>query len=118
MTQELIRYIRTYYLGLFNEQEYKAYRHIVSLEKLEPVKEKDGILAIYKKKEWISSDPEVLRLIENGSEHFFKTTVGRILNESSDKVFINNCSNCGKLARTPKARQCRHCGNKWFDTNL
>ena len=30
-----------------------------------------------------------------------------------DKVFFNNCPNCGKLARTPKAKQCRFCGYDW-----
>ena len=29
-----------------------------------------------------------------------------ILNDYSDKVFLNNCPKCGKLARTPKAKQC------------
>lgn len=37
----------------------------------------------------------------------------RILKDNP--AILNNCSNCGKLARTPNAKQCRHCGNKWFD---
>lgn len=36
-----------------------------------------------------------------------------ILKDFKDMVFINNCSKCGRLARTPKAKQCRHCGHDW-----
>lgn len=38
-----------------------------------------------------------------------------ILKDYKDKIFLNNCPKCGELARTPKARQCRYCGNKWFE---
>lgn len=46
---------------------------------------------------------------------FFFNTVERIMNGSLNEVFINNCNNCGKLARTLKARQCRFSINKWFE---
>ena len=69
---------------------------------------------VYERKELISNDPEVLELIQNGSDEFFRKAAQRILNENQETVFLNNCKNCGKLARTPNARQCRHCGNKWF----
>lgn len=36
-----------------------------------------------------------------------------ILRDYSDKVFLNNCPKCGKLARTPKAKQCRFCEYNW-----
>jgi hypothetical protein len=26
---------------------------------------------------------------------------------------INTCPQCGQLARTPLAKQCRHCGHDW-----
>lgn len=35
-----------------------------------------------------------------------------VLAESRDKIFFNYCPACGKLARTPLARQCR-CGHSW-----
>lgn len=31
----------------------------------------------------------------------------------SDKILWNNCPNCNKLARTPKAKQCRFCEYDW-----
>lgn len=36
-----------------------------------------------------------------------------ILKDYKEKVFMNNCPNCGKLARTPKSKQCRFCGENW-----
>lgn len=71
ITEELIKYIRIHYVGLFNEDEYKAYRHIISLIKLAPLTENDNRMTAYKRIEWISSDPEILKLIENGEDIFF-----------------------------------------------
>lgn len=62
---------------------------------------------------WISYKPEVLEVIENGKEKFELNIVKRILTETPDKVFFNNCPNCGKLARTPQAKQCRCCSYSW-----
>ncbi|MCJ8155648.1 hypothetical protein MKJ01_17975 [Chryseobacterium sp. SSA4.19] len=42
----------------------------------------------------------------------------RIMKETPDKVFFNNCSKCGKLARTPFAKQCRYCGYSWHSEQI
>lgn len=36
-----------------------------------------------------------------------------LLKEYSNEVFLNKCPGCGKLARTPKAKQCRFCLHDW-----
>lgn len=36
-----------------------------------------------------------------------------LLKNYSHNIFFNNCTNCGKLARTPNAKQCRFCGYDW-----
>jgi hypothetical protein len=36
-----------------------------------------------------------------------------LLENYESEIFINNCPNCKQLARTPKAKQCRHCGHDW-----
>lgn len=38
---------------------------------------------------------------------------GRILKEHKGDVFINRCSQCNKIVRTPKAKQCFWCGYDW-----
>ena len=43
------------------------------------------------------------------------TVAKRIMAEAPDKIFFNYCPKCDQLARTPYARQCRHCGHSWHD---
>jgi hypothetical protein len=49
----------------------------------------------------------------NNYEYFKKTIAEKVLREHGDQVFINKCPRCGRLARTPLAKQCRHCGHDW-----
>jgi hypothetical protein len=117
MELERERYIINYFGRFFKPNEYKAYRHLMSLEKLGNVNENDNRLTAYKKMEWISSDPNVLELIKNGSNEFHCKVAERIVSENKDSVFFNECPNCDKLAKTPLARMCRYCGEKWFDSS-
>jgi type IV secretory pathway VirB4 component len=98
----------------FNEKENIAHRHINSLFKLNGKTENSFIYKEYKRKGWITTDNKILDLIKNGEISFFINTAKRILSEHENEVFLNNCPKCKKLARTPNAKQCRHCGNKWF----
>ena len=118
MNIETARYISNYYHRFFNEKENIAHRHITSLFKLNGESESSSRYKIYKRKGWITNDIEALNLIKNGETEFFINTANRILEEHNEEIFLNNCPICQKLARTPKARQCRHCGNKWFDSNV
>jgi len=43
-----------------------------------------------------------------------KATIAQyLIDNHSNEIFINNCPVCGKLTRTPEAKQCRHCGHDW-----
>jgi hypothetical protein len=63
----------------------------------------------------IRSEPEILEFLKNGYDDFEINIAKRIIAETPDKIFFNNCPNCNKLARTPYARQCRHCGHNWHN---
>ncbi len=115
MNIETAKYITNYYHQFLNEKENIAHRHLYSIFKLNSESENSPRYKIYKQTGKITSDKEALELIKNGETEFFINTANRILKEHNKEIFINNCPNCQKLARTPKARQCRHCGNKWFD---
>lgn len=67
---------------------------------------------------WISEQPNIKEYLKDGYEEFELSVAKRIMNEASEKVFLNNCPKCNKLARTPYARQCRHCGNNWHDLTV
>jgi len=113
---ETAKYISNYYHQFFNEKENIAHRHLNSIYKLNGESESSPRYKIYKRTGKITSDKEALELIKDGETEFFINTANRILKEHKEEVFLNNCPNCQKLARTPKARQCRHCGNKWFES--
>ena len=67
---------------------------------------------------WISEQPNIKEYLKDGYEEFELSVAKRIMNEAPEKVFLNNCPKCNKLARTPYARQCRHCGNNWHDLTV
>jgi hypothetical protein len=52
-------------------------------------------------------------LINIEFEDYRKKIVERILNEHKNEIKFNICPKCKKIARTPNARQCRHCGYNW-----
>lgn len=67
---------------------------------------------------WISEQPEIKAFLNDGYEVFELNVARRIMKEVPEKVFLNNCPKCNKLARTPFARQCRHCGYSWHNLTV
>ena len=69
-------------------------------------------------KGWISTKPEIVEFLKNGYEEFELNVAKRIMIDMPEKVFLNSCPKCNKLARTPYARQCRHCEHNWHDLTV
>lgn len=116
MQQEKIDYVFEYFRNLMTEQEAKAWRHYSSEYKLTHRGEKvanESRRKLYLKNGWMTEDAEITKLLDNGIDTFKENVVSRILNQCSEKVYFNLCPNCNKLARTPLAKQCRHCGHDW-----
>lgn len=110
---ELTQYVFSNYGHLMTIREIAADRTIT-------VRQKAGDSALPKLREmltrkWVSNDPEVLQLLEGGSEQFYVNVRERILREHSAEAFLNRCPQCGGLARTPRAKQCRHCFFSWHE---
>ena len=98
-------------MGLLGQKEKIAQKHHLSTIKSENADDsrlKDMILG-----QWGTEDKETLDLLNNGYQDFKRKSAEKILREQRDKVFINNCPNCNRLARTPTAKQCRYCGHDW-----
>jgi hypothetical protein len=112
ITIEKANYIIAYYPGLMTLPEHKALRHHVSTLKLEDAKNV-RLTRMYLKTGWLSDDPMILNYLSEGYIQFVLNVAARILKETPGKVFFNLCPQCGKLARTPQARQCRFCGEDW-----
>lgn len=111
---ETARYIIRFFPSLLTEKEKIAIRHHRSLVKLShnPNPKK---IKLHKERGWLTDNPAVLELLKDGYDKFELMTGKRIIEESGDDVFLNFCTQCGRLTRTPQSRQCRHCDHKWHD---
>lgn len=115
MDIETARYITTFYPQFFTDEERVAQRHLHSTIKLQDLgSEKFSFFErIYKKVNWLTDWAPVLDLIKDGEETFIINTAKRIIVDNPYDIFLNLCSKCNMLARTPYAKQCRHCGYGW-----
>jgi hypothetical protein len=98
MDNETIIYIKTHFRHLmFDDEKLVLQYHLYMLKPEDNLKIRQ-IMAV---KGWHSE--------------FELKVVQRIMTETPEKVFLNNCPTCSKLARTPYAKQCRYCGYTWHD---
>ncbi|MDR6564232.1 MULTISPECIES: hypothetical protein [unclassified Arcicella] len=115
MDKQTVKYIMDHYFHLSNDKEKLAWKHYSSSIKLEG-NESPKKLEMYKKMGWLTDDNDVLNLLKDGYDNFEENTAKKILATHEDKIFFNRCPNCGLLARTPKAKQCRYCLHDWHDS--
>ena len=57
----------------------------------------------------------VSEALKMGGFAFMKRIRKRILEEHSDQIDLNRCSECGRIPRTPKAKLCPWCYHNWRD---
>jgi hypothetical protein len=116
MEKETIDYIFYHYMYLLTIQEKAAWKYWSTNNKIdsddtESPGQKEQRRQTYQNVGWITKDPEILKLLDCGIEDFKSRTAQRLLDEGS--VVLNYCLKCGRLARTPKAKQCRYFGHDW-----
>ena len=133
LSPEVARYVARFHRDLMSGEERLAQRHLAatikatggsdlaaqgqarkSLSRLDVAirtvsKNEEGITPL----QFLSDDPSVLELTADGFEAFELRAAARILRERAAEVRFNLCPRCDKLARTPTAKQCRHCGYDW-----
>jgi hypothetical protein len=112
MDQETAHYIIRYFSSFMSENERRAWKHWSTTYKMGE-KPSPARIRLSLKKGWLTDDPNILSLLENGYDQFELDTAQRILKENPDSILLNNCPNCSRLTRTPNAKQCRHCGFDW-----
>lgn len=116
MDQETADYIVSHFSSLLTPTEKLAFKHISSAIKLDlpsGTEGKETSVRMYQKRGWLTTDENALSLIEEGIDALNLRVATRIMEQSKEKVFLNYCPKCGKLTRTPAARQCRHCSYDW-----
>ncbi len=111
---ELIDYIFDYCGKYFWENEKKANLHLFALSKSNRGVNV-GMWKFFQERGMTSTNPEVLQLIEGGFESFKLKVVTRIWTEHKLELQLNLCPKCGKIARTPSAKQCRFCFYDWHN---
>ncbi|WP_298115115.1 hypothetical protein [Flavobacterium sp.] len=109
---ELIDYIFQHCWKYYSEIEKEAIDHHIGAVKFDKFAFQSQKLDDAKTR-FSTENPEALKLLENGYSEFIKTTATRIFNEHENELELNFCPGCGKIARTPKAKQCRFCRNDW-----
>ncbi len=60
-----------------------------------------------------SDDPRIDSVLERGYETFCREVTDRVLGDSRSLVTLNLCPECGRIVRTPRARQCMWCHHDW-----
>lgn len=119
MDADIASYILRYYGHLMTKQEKLAHKHLQGT--LKSTRGRSDVAAQQEARnrdhlrEMISDGPEVVRLVDSGFQVFIEQTAKRILSQHGERIVLNHCPQCGALARTPKARQCRFCGHDWHN---
>lgn len=104
---ELIGYIYDYYQRFQTAEESDATRAFIYGYVKEPLRSE--II----KRGWFSDTEHTKGIITTGFESFKRNVAERIFNEHYDELDLNLCPQCGKIARTPQAKQCRFCLHDW-----
>lgn len=60
--------------------------------------------------------PHILALLSGGQQALRLSCADRLVREHKALIFENACPSCGKLPRTPRARQCLKCGHSWRES--
>ena len=63
--------------------------------------------------EFGSTDPSVFGVLAEGKRRFMQQAAARVLARNGSGIFVNRCPACGKIVRTPRAKQCRWCRHDW-----
>lgn len=109
--RELTRHVWDYHQGLMTEFE-----HRVGWAHLAEGKAAIGhpeTAAFILRRRGIAGDPEAEAALADGVEAFRRRVCGRVLADHAAEVIVNRCPSCGRIVRTPQARQRFWCGCDW-----
>jgi hypothetical protein len=114
---EMTRYVWENYSQLMTEFERRVGLAIVG--RMKAASTDHPQLSKMLDKRWGSfGDPDVDAALADGPEVFRRRTAHRLLAERASDILTNRCPSCGRMVRTPKARQCFWCGFDWHERCL
>ena len=107
----LKNYVLEHFYHLFTELEKLGFKAAMAEEK---AKNSSSNMAKMLRDRWGSkNNPDVVKALSNGYEEFREAVFQRLMNDHSNDIEINRCPKCNKIARTPRAKQCRWCFYQW-----
>jgi hypothetical protein len=112
MTAELQKYLLDHCREWMLPEEIRALTRIALTQYGEEVERKLVLIESKMEAFYGFADEQTNQLVELGKEKLEIKIAERLLKDSADKL-INNCPKCGKLAKTPRAKQCRYCKHYW-----
>jgi len=114
MIDELADYIVDFHDECLTPAERGAVRELRARAKHDSVEQAGATsVADLIERKWMTRDPEVSALADQGAESLYRQIRDRVLREHGDELQFNRCPRCGGLCRTPQAQQCRHCFHDW-----
>lgn len=116
MQQETVDHIIKYYSHLLPDTDKRLLRHLLHREKLFTITDahaREIRKSMYERHNWLVTDKKLLEKLADGPEAFRYNAAIAVFNAHGGEKLLNLCPRCGLLARTPDARQCRHCGHDW-----
>ncbi|HKD81486.1 MAG TPA: hypothetical protein VKH81_17465 [Candidatus Angelobacter sp.] len=120
MNHEAAAYVVRWFGHLMTPAEKSAEKHLLATMKAargsSDVRPQREALQSKAHRRSLSHEADELDPAVDGYEPFVQRTAARIVKERGNEVFFNVCPNCAKLARTPRARECRWCGHDWRTT--
>lgn len=110
--KELDRYVLRYYPIFMTQLESLAQKAVFAEEKAQST-DHEGMANMLRNK-WGSKDNlDVGAMLSDGVAVFRRRVRNRILKEHESEVFINRCTECNKIVKTPMAKLCLWCGFSW-----
>lgn len=116
----LADYVLQHYPQLMSEHERAVYRHLTMLFKHRDLgPPPPGTAAATEAVEGpfrsrLSDDPAVVADAQAGWDAARERIAERIVGDHPDVVYLNRCTKCSALTRTPTARLCLSCGHTWY----
>ncbi|MET3036502.1 hypothetical protein ABXT08_10390 [Chryseobacterium sp. NRRL B-14859] len=105
MDREIVNYIIKYFHNLMTDDEKLALKYRMHTYKISDNHPINSMMN--------SSGPKMSESLQDSYDKFELDIATRIMTEIPEKVFLNYCPKCNKLARTPFAQQCRYCRYSW-----
>jgi hypothetical protein len=111
--RELTRYVWENLRSLMTDGEKLVGKAILARAKAQAVTS-ESLARTLRGRNWGRiGDAEVEAALAGGAEAYRQRVRDRVLQEHVTEAVVNRCPRCGKVVRTPLAKQCLWCGFDW-----